>query len=51
MLSLDPFVVACGEGAVEILELQPEGKKKMTAQAYVNGLRGVSAEDMKFVKE
>ncbi len=48
VLSLDPFIVACGDGAVEILELQPEGKKKMSAQAYVNGLHGVSADDMKF---
>ena len=48
VLSLKPFVVACGEGAVEILELQPEGKKKMPAQSYVNGLHGTPAEDLKF---
>lgn len=50
VLSLDPFVVACGEGAVEILELQPEGKKKMSAQAYINGLHGASAKDLKFAE-
>lgn len=37
ILSLDPFVIACGSGAVEIIELQPEGKKKMTAQEYLRG--------------
>ena len=37
ILSVKPFVIACGEGAVEILELQPEGKKKMSAEAYAAG--------------
>ncbi|MGN0537290.1 MAG: methionyl-tRNA formyltransferase [Acutalibacteraceae bacterium] len=37
ILSLNPFIVACGSGAIEIMELQPEGKKKMTAQDYLNG--------------
>lgn len=37
ILSVNPFVIACGEGAVEILELQPEGKKKMSAEAYAAG--------------
>ena len=48
VLSLEPFVVACGEGAVEITELQPEGKKRMSAQAFVNGLHNVSAKELKF---
>ena len=48
VLSLSPFVVACGTGAVEILELQPEGKKKMSAQSFVNGLHNVKAENLKF---
>ncbi len=39
VLSLHPFVVACGEGAVEILEIQPEGKKRMSAQDFANGLK------------
>ena len=37
ILSLAPFVIACGEKAVEIKELQPEGKKRMTAQAFLLG--------------
>lgn len=37
VLSLRPLVIACGEGAVELLALQPEGKKKMTAEAFVAG--------------
>lgn len=37
ILSVKPLVIACGEGSVEILELQPEGKKKMTAEAFAAG--------------
>ena len=37
ILSVKPLVIACGEGAVEILELQPEGKKKMSAEAFAAG--------------
>lgn len=37
IISLEPFIVACGRGAVEILELQPEGKKKMTAADFLRG--------------
>lgn len=37
VLSLKPFTVACKDYAVEILELQPEGKKKMDAQAFLAG--------------
>lgn len=48
VLSLEPFVVACGSGALEIVELQPEGKKKMSAKAFVNGLHDVSADELKF---
>ena len=34
----DGITVACGDGkAVEILELQPEGKKRMTAKAFLVG--------------
>ncbi len=40
VLSLHPLIVACGSGAIEIVEIQPEGKKKMPASAFVNGLRG-----------
>lgn len=31
------FTVACGSGALEILELQPESKKRMPAQVFLNG--------------
>lgn len=31
------LVVACGEGAVEILEIQEEGGKAMSALSYLNG--------------
>lgn len=48
VLSLNPFIVACGDGAVEITEIQPEGKKKMSAQAFINGLHGISADELKF---
>lgn len=48
VLSLNPFVVACGEGALEIVELQPEGKKKMAASAFVNGLHVSSANELRF---
>lgn len=37
VLSVKPFVVACGENSVEIIELQPEGKKRMTAEAFLAG--------------
>ena len=29
--------IACGDGAIEILELQPEGKRPMSLAAYKNG--------------
>ncbi|MGN1457030.1 MAG: methionyl-tRNA formyltransferase [Acutalibacteraceae bacterium] len=48
VLSLNPLVVACGEGAVEITELQPEGKKKMSAQSFINGLHNIKAEELRF---
>ncbi len=37
IISLEPLTVACGSGAVEILELQPEGKKKMTSADFLRG--------------
>ena len=48
VLSLRPFIVACGEGAIEIVELQPEGKKKMTAQSFLNGMHDIKAEELHF---
>jgi methionyl-tRNA formyltransferase len=35
----DGLVVGCGQGALEILELQPAGKGRMDAAAYLRGLR------------
>jgi methionyl-tRNA formyltransferase len=29
--------VACGDGALEVLEVQLEGRKKITAEAFLNG--------------
>ena len=41
ILSLDGgrITVACGEGALDLLTLIPEGKKKMSAQDLINGRR------------
>ncbi len=38
------LVVATGSGAVEIVELKPEGKRAQTGQDFRNGLRPVSGE-------
>lgn len=48
ILSLNPFIVACGEGSLEILEIQPEGKKRMSAKDFANGLKNTGTKDMKF---
>ena len=37
ILSVRPLIIGCGDGSVEILELQPEGKKRMTAEAFAAG--------------
>ncbi len=29
--------VGCGDGSIELLEVQPEGKKRMPAEAFLNG--------------
>jgi methionyl-tRNA formyltransferase len=34
---LDDGTVACGADSLEIVELQPDGKKPMTLAAYRNG--------------
>ncbi len=49
VLSLKPLVVACGQGAVEICEVQPEGKKRMDAQSFINGLRISSPDELSFL--
>lgn len=33
------FAVACGSGSLEIVELQMQGKKRMTADAWLRGMR------------
>lgn len=42
--SLDGLVVACGEGAVELLVVQPEGKAKQDANSWKNGARVTSTD-------
>ena len=39
------FFVACGTGVLEITEVQPESKKRMPAQVFLNG-RGVQVGDV-----
>ena len=39
------FFVACGEGVLEITEVQPESKKRMPAQVFLHG-RGVQEGDL-----
>lgn len=33
------FIVACGDGAVELLQVQPEGKKQMSGSDFIRGKR------------
>jgi methionyl-tRNA formyltransferase len=40
----DGLVVSCGEGAVRLLQVQPSGKKRISAQEWARG-RGVSVGD------
>lgn len=44
------FFVACGTGVVEITEVQPESKKRMPAQVFING-RGIAEGDVLGVQE
>ena len=37
VISVNPLTVACGEGSVEILTLQPEGKRAMASADYLKG--------------
>src|SRR5689334_2879011 len=37
--SLKPWAVACGEGALELVEVQLEGRKRMAAADFANGQR------------
>lgn len=38
-LTGEGFLVACGRGAVEVLEVQPEGKRPMAAADFLRGYR------------
>ena len=38
----ETLAIACGDGALEVSDVQPAGKARMTARAFVNG-RGVAA--------
>ena len=42
--SIEDLVVACGEGAVELLVVQPEGKAKQDANSWKNGARVTSTD-------
>ena len=48
-LSKHSFFVACGSGVLEITEVQPESKKRMPAQVFING-RGVQVGDVLVVQ-
>jgi methionyl-tRNA formyltransferase len=41
----DALRIACGSGVLEIADVQPAGKARMTARAFVNG-RGIAAGDV-----
>lgn len=38
----DVLLVACGDGWIEALEVQPEGRRRMQAAEYLRGLRGAA---------
>jgi len=42
--SAEGILVACGQGAVRVREVQPPGKRRMNAAEWVRG-RGVAAGD------
>jgi methionyl-tRNA formyltransferase len=31
------LIIACGSGALELLEIVPQGKREMTGTAFLNG--------------
>src|ERR1035438_2133668 len=39
LVSVKPLVVACGEGSLELLEVQLEGRKRISAADFTNGQR------------
>lgn len=44
--SLRPFVVDCGEGALELMEVQLEGRKRISSSDFVNGQRVTEKETL-----
>jgi len=39
IVSVKPLIVSCGEGSLELLEVQLEGRKRMAAADFANGQR------------
>ena len=39
LIALDPVTVACGEGALRLITVQPEGKPRMAAADWLRGAR------------
>ena len=39
MVTKHSFAIRCGQGALNVLSLQPEGKKEMSADAFLRGYR------------
>jgi len=45
----DHLLIGCGQNtSIELIEVQPEGKKRMLAQDFVNGYRPKSGEELGF---
>lgn len=44
VIAVKPLTVACGSGSVILAQLQPEGKKRMSGEAFVAGYRVQKAE-------
>ncbi len=44
LVRIRPLVVACGAGALELIEVQMEGRKRMSAASFANGQRLVENE-------
>ena len=45
-VSLKPLVVACGEGTLELVEVQLEGRKRISAADFANGQRVAENESL-----
>jgi methionyl-tRNA formyltransferase len=46
VVSLKPLVVACGEGTLELVEVQLEGRKRISAADFANGQRVAENESL-----